>query len=151
MLKRFSYQIILAVVFLFVYSWCFDVKLDLNGDNATYISLARNINDGLGYSTINPDGVKPTSTYPPGYPALLSVFMFLSIDSLIFFKIVNGLLLFGSMLLLFSAMRRTTGDTVATFSALVLCCFCTPMLQFSYIVMSEMLFLFLSEIGRAHV
>ncbi|MBO5874788.1 MAG: hypothetical protein J6Q35_07165, partial [Rikenellaceae bacterium] len=84
MLKRFSYQIILAVVFLFVYSWCFDVKLDLNGDNATYISLARNIADGLGYSTINPDGVKPTSTYPPGYPALLSVFMFLGIDSLIF-------------------------------------------------------------------
>ena len=147
MIKRYSHHIVLAVVFLFVYSWCFDVKLDLNGDNATYISLARNIADGLGYSTINPDGVKPTSTYPPGYPALLSAFMFLGIDSLIFFKVINGILLFSSIMLLFSAMKRATGDAAATFSALVLCCFCTPMLQFSYIVMSEMLFLFLSAVS----
>ncbi len=147
MIKKFSYHIVLSLVFLFVYCWCFDTKLDLNGDNATYISLARNMSDGLGYSTINPDGVRPTSTYPPGYPALLAVFMSLGIDSLIFFKVVNGMLLLVSLLLLYDLMRKVTDDKVAVLVALLLSCFCTPMLRFSYIVMSEMLFLFLSVLA----
>ena len=40
---------VFTAVFFVVYSYAFDSKLDLNGDNAQYIMLARNIADGFGY------------------------------------------------------------------------------------------------------
>ena len=45
--------ILITVVFLFVYQFIFDSKIDLNGDNASYYILGKAINGGEGYVNIN--------------------------------------------------------------------------------------------------
>ena len=93
MMKKYLPYLVLALVFVASYQFCFDSKLDLNGDNASYIQLARTLSEGHGYSNASPSGFTPASHFPPGYPAFLSFFMMLGIDNLIFFKILNGILL----------------------------------------------------------
>ena len=74
--------LVIAVVLTGTYSYTLDSKLDLNGDNASYIILARNMSHGLGYASMGVDGIKPASHFPPGYSAILSVFMRMGIDNL---------------------------------------------------------------------
>ena len=101
MKKKPLFLIILTILYVIVYIYSFDSKLDLNGDNANYIRFARNIANGLGYSNVTADGVIPTNFYPPGYPALLSVFMSLGIGNLLFFKILDGIFLLLSIIGMF--------------------------------------------------
>jgi|GEM_PF-94524 hypothetical protein len=138
---------ILAIVFTLVYVSTFDPKLDLNGDNATYLSLAKRISEGLGYSNVSSTGIlTPSSHFPPGYSFFLSIFMFSGINNLIFFKCLNGLLLFTSLLGLFYLVRKITDNISLAFSSVLLAIFCPSVLHFSSIVMSEMLFLFCSVV-----
>ena len=131
-----------TIAFIWVYAYCFDSKLDLNGDNATYLALAHHLAAGLGYSDVTFAGVSPHGHFPPGYPAFLSFFMWLGIDSLLFFKILNGLLLYASLLLLWWIVCKMTKQLYLGFIVVFLSVM-TPQLQhFANIVMSEMLFLF---------
>lgn len=144
MKKDYLFYIIISVFFAFTYYYTFDSKLDLNGDNATYLRLAKNIADGHGYSSKTPDGYLPTGVFPPGYSFFLSVFMFLGIKSLVFFKVLNGLLLLGSLLLLYYFVKKSTQSKALAFVTSFLCVFSPLLLYFSGIAMSEMLFLFFS-------
>ena len=58
-MKKYLPFLLMAVVFFAVYQYCFDSKLDLNGDNASYIQLARTLSDGHGYSNVSPSGFTP--------------------------------------------------------------------------------------------
>lgn len=118
-------------------------KLDLNGDNASYIRLARILAEGHGYSDVSVDGsYKPASHFPPGYPALLSVFVRCGMDSLTGFKVLNGIFLLFSVLGLFFIVRRLTGQVWWAFSIAALTFFSPVLLQFSGMVMSEMSYMF---------
>lgn len=147
MKKNIVYILILTAIFATVYVSTFDPKLDLNGDNATYIELARNLSDGMGYSTISPKGVVPASHFPPGYSAFLSVFMSLGIDNLVFFKALNGILLFGAIILLWLMLRQLTARRELAFSIAVLTSLSPLLLTFSSIVMSEMLYMFCASLA----
>lgn len=138
------YLLVLTVIFAISYQMVFDSKLDLNGDNCNYISLAKNISNGLGYSIITPDGNVPASHYPPGYSAFLSIFMFLGINNLIFFKILNGLFLYLSLIGLYYLTDKITRNRNLALVTVVLAALSPQVLHFSNIVMSEMLFLFTS-------
>ncbi|MEA4917932.1 hypothetical protein [Proteiniphilum sp.] len=144
MKKNLIYLLILGLLFTIIYSMIFDVKLDLNGDNAQYLNLAKNISEGLGYSVVTPNGPQPASHFPPGYPAFLSLFMLLGIHSLVFFKIMNGILLFTSLVGIFYLLIRITSNPKLAFTATLLAIFSPQVLHFSSIVMSEMLFMFCS-------
>ncbi len=144
MKHNYLFLLILTVVFAIVYVRIFDPKLDLNGDNARYIQLAKNISAGLGYNNESINGLTPEGHFPPGYPAFLSAFMSIGINNLIFFKVLNGILLFLSLALLFYLVRKITDNAVLAFTVSLLPLFCPQLLHFSTIVMSEMLFLFLS-------
>ena len=61
----------LVLFFGIIYFMSLDTKLDLNGDNAIYIQLARNLSDGMGYSQLTLNGVVPASHFPPGYSDIL--------------------------------------------------------------------------------
>ena len=83
------------IFFICMYNYTYDPKLDLNGDNAIYIQLARNIADGHGYCSIDVDGNEvPASHFPPGYSTILSIAMLLGVKSLLGFKILNAIFLF---------------------------------------------------------
>ena len=142
MKRHYIFIVLLALVFGIVYSHTFDSKLDLNGDNANYLLLAENIANGNGYAMVSPDGIVPASHYPPGYSFFLSIFMFLGISNLIFLKVLNGLLFFGSLILLYYLVRKITNNNALAFIVALLPLFAPSLLHFSGMVMSEMLFLF---------
>ena len=145
MKKQLIYKTILGLVFFSVFFFSLDHKLDLNGDNVTYLELARNLSNGHGYSQMTLTGeLSPASHFPPGYAFLLSVFMFLGIGSVMFFKILNGVLLFASLLLIYAIVKKATRNESLSFSAAFMAIFVPQLLHFSGIVMSEMLFLFLT-------
>ena len=57
---------LLSVLFVVVYVYVFDSKLDMNGDNYGYLNYARSILEGKGYvSPYTPD-LPATNWFPPG-------------------------------------------------------------------------------------
>lgn len=139
--KRYIPFAVITLLFAVVYYNCFDSKLDLNGDNAAYIRLARNLANGLGYSNISPEGVTPASHFPPGYPAFLSLFVSVGLDNLILFKILNGVLLLLSVCMLYVLSYRLSGNRPLAITASVLVCFSPHLMHFASMAMSEMLYL----------
>lgn len=141
-MRKYILPLILTIIFAVVYSYCFDAKLDINGDNATYIKLAENISHGLGYSVDGVNGLEPASHFPPGYSFILSIFITLGINNLIFFKVLNGLFLLISLLLLYRVVSGITDNRALGFSSVLLVVFSPKVLNFAYMAMSEMSFLF---------
>lgn len=143
MKRNYIFLLILAVVFAFVYTQIFDSKIDLNGDNAHYLQLANNMSQGLGYTHNTPEGNIPSSHFPPGYSAFLSIFMWLGLGmhNMIFFKVLNGVLLFASFVGLFYLVNRILKNASLAFVSVLLAFFSPKLLEFSTMVMSEMFFL----------
>lgn len=141
------YILILGILFTVIYTMIFDAKLDLNGDNAHYLTLAKNISEGSGYSNVTPNGTVPASHFPPGYSAFLSLFMLVGIRSLVFFKVLNGILFFASLMGIYYLLWKITDNRVLAFVCTGLAIFSPHTLQFSSMVMSEMLFLFCSVVS----
>ncbi|GHV34856.1 hypothetical protein FACS1894178_3220 [Bacteroidia bacterium] len=138
--NNWLYLLLIAIVYWIVYATFFDAKLDLNGDNATYIQLARNIANGYGYADVGIHGATPASHFPPAYSAFLSVFIWLGIDSLVFFKLLNGILLFASYILLFFIVKKSTKNKILAFSSVAVAVFAPSIMRFATICMSEVLF-----------
>lgn len=145
-MKKNLHPIVITLIFVAVYWFCFDSKLDVNGDNASYIKLAENISSGMGYSYVDVNGVSPASHFPPGYSAILSIFISLGINNLIFFKMLNGAFLLASLLLLYFVVSKLTENKALAFTAVVLSVFSPKLIHFSFMAMSEMSYLFMSTL-----
>ena len=91
----------LIIVFIVSFSYIFDSKLDLNGDNCTYYMLATSIAQGHGYADITTTAYTPSNVFPPGYPLLMAVVRFFT-ESFFLQKVLNGLFLLGSAICLYS-------------------------------------------------
>lgn len=136
---------VFAIYFVCMFSYTMDPKLDLNGDNAIYIQLARNMADGQGYGSMTLDGTfSPANHFPPGYSAILSVAIALGIDSLIGFKIINAIFLFLSLAGLIYMVARITRQLYLSLAVGVLVLLCPVLMHFAGIVMSEMSYMFLT-------
>lgn len=130
---------VFAVFFFWMYAYTVNPKLDLNGDNATYIRLARNMAEGHGYSTIGVDGeYHPTSVWPPAYPFVLSLFIRMGVDSLMGFKILNAIFCFLALLCVAFLVERLTRQRWLAFSVAVLTTLSPQMMSFAGMAMSEM-------------
>ncbi|MCT4624578.1 MAG: glycosyltransferase family 39 protein [Schleiferiaceae bacterium] len=136
---------ILLVIFFIAYQFVFDKKLDLGGDNGGYYILGKALSTGNGYTNIHHVGDPAHNHFPPGYPALLAIFMFFS-DSIIFLKIMNGVLLAGSALLLFKVFSKVSKDYRLAFVASLLMLFNMHLMKYSTIMMSEIPFLFFGSL-----
>lgn len=139
---RWIFLILIVISFAVNYAGHFDRKLDPNGDNYHYFLLGHNLATGHGYvSNIGRTPV-PYTHFPPGYPLFLSVFLHVFPDNVVAMKVLNGLLLLVSLLLLFRIVRKTTGryGIWYAFAACLLCTFHTILLRWSTILMSEMLY-----------
>jgi len=146
--KNYQYLFlgILTIVFLLVFSYIFDKKHDLNGDNAVYYTLAQALAKGFGYVDITVKGNPPSNAFPPGYPLLAAVLMFFS-DSVVAQHILNGVFLLGSVWVLFLAFRQITQKEGLVFTLLALTLFNSYVLRFSTMMMSEMSYLFFSSLA----
>ncbi|MCS7005859.1 MAG: hypothetical protein NZM38_11115 [Cytophagales bacterium] len=134
---------ILIITFTVVYSYIFDKKHDLNGDNAVYYTLAQALAQGKGYVDITTKGNPPTNAFPPGYPLIASLVMFFT-DSLTFQHLLNGLFLIGSILLLFLILKKLTQKPSLSFVLAFITIFNSYVLRFSTMMMTEMSYLFFS-------
>jgi hypothetical protein len=146
-MKKNSFFIVaLSVLFVVVYVYIFDEKIDLNGDNCIYYMLSTSIAQGLGYCGLEGADAVPTNVYPPGYPLLMSVVRFFS-DSIVAQKVLNGLFLLASVLILFGWMKRTgkQASLACVVAASVL--FNHFIMRYSTIMMSEMSYLLFSLIS----
>lgn len=138
---RWLYPVLLALVWLFAYVGTFDSKLDMNGDNCMYYILATSLATGQGYTDLS--SMTPSNTFPPGYPLLMTPLRVLT-DSFIAQKIMNGLFMLASVLLLYWAMRRSDIRRELAFIAGCGMILSERTLHFACIMMSEMSFLLCS-------
>ena len=133
---------LVAIVYLFQISDVFDRKIDLNGDNIYYFTLAQSLSGGQGYSTIiGIDGPVPHMHFPPGYPAFLSVFMRLGVDTPLQVKIINCILLLAGIMLFFLIMRKTGCSPLFSAAVCLMLSFHAEILRWASMMMSEQLFL----------
>jgi len=141
------YLILLCVVFLLSYTYIFDKKMDLNGDNFGYMNYAKAILDGKGYVTPYSPDFPATNWFPPGYSTMLAVLMFIFGKNIVLLNIVNGLLYLGGMLLLFAVTRRVTNNRPLAFSVAALLFLNSGLMRYATILMSEIPYLFLSIVA----
>jgi hypothetical protein len=76
---------------------------DIGPDGVTYVSAARNLVDGRGFSDFTGDAL---TNFPPGYSALLAAGELVSIDAFSVARVVNALTFGVIILLTFVLVRR---------------------------------------------
>ena len=133
---------LLFLVFLFIYGYMFDHKLDINGDNYNYINYGYTILEGKGYASPYSPAFNATNWYPPGYSVILSAVMAFVGKNIVLLKWLNGLFFIASITLWYLWVIRVTQDRVMAIAVSVFLVFNTGLLRLSTIVMSEMPYLF---------
>lgn len=138
---------LLSLVFIFAYSYIFDKKMDLNGDNFGYMNYAKAIMDGKGYSSPYSPDYPATNWFPPGYSFMLAVLMTVFGKNIVLLNLVNGLLYLGAVLLLFLFAKKVTGNRPLAFTVAVLLFFNSGLMRYATILMSEIPYLFFSTLA----
>lgn len=144
--QQYLFPVLIVLVFLVSYSLTFDKKLAPLGDNASYYMLGQAIAQGEGFVNISKIDKTPNNHYPPGYPAILSLFMHFT-ESIIFFKILNGLFLLGGMILFYLILSRIIQHRGVAFIIIAFCLVNYHLLQYASMMMSEMPYLFFSLVA----
>jgi hypothetical protein len=139
-----THIIIITVLFWFVYSNIFEKKPDLNGDNFAYYLLGKRLATGQGFTNATDIHHGPHTHFPPGYPALLAVFMKTIGDDQDTLDFMNGLMMYGSLLLLYFMVKKLTSSSALAFAAAFITTLNSHLLRSSTITMSETPFLFIS-------
>lgn len=96
---------VIIIGFFIVYNYISDKKVSVNGDNAYYYLLGKSIHEGKGYTYAFDQSHRAVDTYPPGYPFLLSILMFISKDITVL-SMFSGALLLVSLLLLVRLFKQ---------------------------------------------
>lgn len=153
--KSLSQSKIVIVIFLLIttlvyisnYSAVFDKKIDMNGDNIHYFSLGKALAEDKGYVNTLGFTESPHGHFPPGYPAFVSIILKIHPNDIIAVKKANGMLLYGSIILLFFSIYYMSRNSILAFIASLLASMHSEMLRFASIMMSEPLCIFLSMLA----
>jgi hypothetical protein len=141
---NWTHIIIITVLFWVVYTNIFEKKPDLNGDNFAYYLLGKRLATGQGYTNATDIHHGPQTHFPPGYPALLAVFMKTVGDDQDTLNYMNGLMMYGSLILLYFLVKRITGSAALAFVTAFISALNPHLLRSATITMSEVPFLFVS-------
>lgn len=136
--------LIVSAVFYSNYSAIFDEKINLGGDNIVYFSTGKAIAEGKGFTNTMFLEETPHTHFPPGYPLFIAGLQKISPNDILFVKKMNGILLWLSLLLLFLLVKRITGNTLVAFCTTLFSAIHTTLLFFSTVMMSEIVFIFVS-------
>jgi len=141
-LNRRKYPFLLLVIFCVIYPFIFDPKLFLGGDNAQYYILGKALFKGLGYTDISSPFLS-AGHFPPGYPAIIALILNFS-NSFIAIKFANGAFFLLSLLLLFRVFKNISNSEHIAFIGCLAIVLNPHILGYSFIMMSEIPFLFFS-------
>ena len=125
--------IALFAIFSASFSYVFDSKINLNGDNCYYYINATSLAQGNGYADMLG---RPTTNFPPGYPLLMAPLRMIT-GSIIAQKMLNGAFLFIGVMLLFSTMVRAGFKRSLAFLACSAVLVTPHLLEFTTMMMSE--------------
>lgn len=134
--------IIFLFAFIFIYPSIFDVKLFLGGDNCNYYILADGLSSGQGYVNNNEPFPTAANHFPPGYPFIMSLFMRIGIESIVSFKLINGLFLLGTIFVFYRIVYRITKNQFLSIVLGLLVLLNAHFLEYSTVMMSELPFAF---------
>jgi hypothetical protein len=140
------YLVIISCLFVANYNAIFDEKVDMNGDNIYYYSLGKALSDSKGYTNVIGFDETPHGHFPPGYPAFISMLMQTGISSIHAIKVTNGFLLYFSLLLLFFIFAKLSRNNIIAFVSTSFVACHSQLLRFATIMMSEMLFVFVTAL-----
>ncbi len=146
----FLYLTIIIVFFFISFNEKKDDKIHLGGDNISYYLLGKSLSNGKGYTDNHLVGVrdgKITSEiahthYPPGYPAILAVSMYLFGDDISTSKNVNGFFLLLTALVMFFLLKELGLSQNLSFVASIFLLYNYHVLYFSMYMYSEISFMF---------
>jgi len=141
------YLLILLFAFIPTYNHIFDKKIAFLGDNAAYYIFGKALAHGDGYVTAYIKGTPPTNSYPPGYPAVISVVMKTFGEDITTIKKANGVLFFLSLVILFFFFRKISKNIHLSFVLSLVMMFNYYLLQYSTWIMSEIPFIFFSSLA----
>ncbi len=141
--KSWIHVIVIAVVFIGVYSYTFDSKLAMLGDNASYYMLGKALNKGEGYVNISSVKKSPNNHYPPGYPAIIAGVMLFS-DDIVTIKVINGLFALIGVILFYFLTSSLVNNKILAFGVALLVAFNAHILWYASLIMSEVPFLLFS-------
>ena len=139
-----THLLIITVLFWFIYSNIFDKKPDLNGDNFAYYLLGKRLATGLGYTNATSIELSPHTHFPIGYPALLCLFMKTVGDDQDTLNFMNGLMFYGTLLILYFLVKRITASNPLAFATTIITALNSHLLRSATMTMSEIPFLFIS-------
>jgi hypothetical protein len=139
--------IIITIVFWLVYSMIFDTKPDMNGDNFAYYLLGQRLAHGLGFTNATEISHGPHIHFSPGYPVFIAIIMKVFGEDQDTIDFMNGLMMYGSLLLLYFLIRRLTSSVALAFSSAFLLSLNAHLLRSSTIMMSEIPFIFMSLVA----
>lgn len=145
--KTLSYLFLLGVLFTVFYAVSYDPKLSPIGDNAHYIILGNSIADGSGYVDVHEPSGQLHKHYPPGYPLYIAAINLFSFDQLDHYKIANGLLLLGSIILCFILFSRVLKSKQMAAVTCILIAINVHLLIYGSLVMSEIPYAFSSLVA----
>ncbi len=147
-IKSRSLALCLAAVICFAlsYGFTFDKKINLGGDNLSYYYLGKSLAQGTGYSDISSPRLNPHTHFPPGYPNIVAVILVL-FDGVIPVKIANGLFGTGVLIIGFFLFRRIVESEWLSFTMIMVIALNRHFLEYSWIMMSEMPFMFFLMLG----
>ena len=137
----FIYPVILLITFIKTYDEVYDTKLNLGGDNAAYYILGSAISSGEGYTNTHFQDKTAHRHFPVGYPLVIAGISTFFPNDIQAIKKSNGVFLFISIGVLFLIGSNLTNPHLA-FIACLYSLFNFHLLTFSFIMMSEIPFLF---------
>ncbi len=135
---------IIIMVFIASYSYVYDSKLDLNGDNAYYYMLGKSIASGEGYTNIYSINKSTHYHFPPGYPVIISIILTVFPDSIMTVKLFNGVFFLCSVILFFFLIKKLTKNLATATIVSLAVILNAHFLRWSTIMMSEISLLLVS-------
>lgn len=117
---QWTIPIILALVHLTIALFAFHAAPFTGGDDATYISLARSLIQGHGYTDIWDPSARPETVYPPIFPVIVAGGLLSGLSVSVGLKLMMVAISSGAVFLSCVWLRRETTPYVALAAGLLL-------------------------------
>ncbi|MEM7548857.1 MAG: phospholipid carrier-dependent glycosyltransferase [Bacteroidota bacterium] len=138
------YFIVILALFVGCYTFTFNSKVEVLGDNAKYYTLGKSLASGTGYTDLSNVSLKPDNYFPPGYPVIVATSIKFSTGSFKSVKITNGILLLASAFIVFLLFDKLTQEKNLAVVIAALFLMNSHFLYYASLMMSEITFTFFS-------
>lgn len=136
--------LVLSLAFILILGFTFDKRMGIFEDQPGYLITGQAISKGLGYTNIHLPGSPPANHFPPGYPFMLGLLISLTGFSISAVKLLNCILLAGTVFLVYRIFKQLDGKFQMAFWTSLFCLLNAHLVYYGFNEMSEVPFLFFS-------